>query len=480
MSFSHPLVARLINRAFVPVVFSMHLEGIGTDRVGREFASRYRRPDRSDLYPPDLFVVSPGFELLGRLDYAASAEETRSFLCGILQGRPGLAPLEDPGTCEMNPPLDPSEIELQELADRYQFGEKASIVPKIEEWLTHHGDRLSNSDALARVLLGGGRFHSSDYAGAVAAWQSVILRYPNHPLRHRAAYNLVERDSMPAPPHPELRDALHPSVVERGVVVPNPKVRMENLRLVRDNPSYFQLGFDLPWVRVPAGTFVMGGSPAIQYREAPTRQVTLTKPILMSAWPVTRRLWQLFQPDRYSIDEVRDLAGELPATKVTWFEGQAFCRFLSKRCGRIFRMPTEAEWEYAARGGIEGASHPWGNETPDETRCNYLHPRIVPVACYPANGYGVFDMVGNTLEWASDYYLADSYARTHADVVDPQGPGLGEFLTSAADRYVWRVARGGGWMGTEMSKIGCRNSYRIGLPEFYPGNVGLRLVTEDS
>src|SRR4029077_10517586 len=173
-----------------------------------------------------------------------------------------------------------------------------------------------------------------------------------------------------------------------------------------------------------------------------------------SAWPVTRAVWRRFRPDDYPGDEGSGLAGGLPAGQHSWIEMAEFSEFLSRQSGRTFRLPTEAEWEYAARGGLVEKAHPWGDEPPTPERCNYLHTRPVPVACYPSNGYGLFDCVGNNFEWVSDFYLKDAYAKTSAEVTAPLGPTIAEVESSGLEAC--RVVRGGGWLGNPMRLINCR------------------------
>jgi formylglycine-generating enzyme len=497
VSFSEPAVARLINGAFVPVLVSMHLRGPAADDVGRDFVLKQPPSGNFELYPPDLFVVSPEKEVLGRLGYDASAQATLNFLKDILRKRPDLAPPVGLDSFDPPPPAEPLEIALKELERRYnattpdeqrwrereeaRFDDnKASLVPELERWLTQYGDRRTDAEANARLLLAGARYHAGNVEGATAMWRSVLELYPGHPLRHRAEYNLIEPEAFPTLPHPELAQVPPPSLVKLGIIVPDPEVRARNMDLVRTDPKYIHLRPGLPFVRVPAGTFTMGGTPAVQFREVPTRTVTVSKPYLMSAWPVTRELWALLRPETYPGAEREGLAAQLPATHIPWTDAVAFAEFLSEHDGRRYRLPTEAEWEYAARGGLEGKQYPWGDEDADPTRCNYSNPRPVPVACYPPNGYGLFDSVGNNYEWTADYYLKDAYARTPPEVVDPTGPSAELVHTVNGDPGdMARVLRGGGWLGNVMSKINCRNSWRIGWPEgFHWGNLGVRLVTD--
>jgi formylglycine-generating enzyme required for sulfatase activity len=120
-----------------------------------------------------------------------------------------------------------------------------------------------------------------------------------------------------------------------------------------------------------------------------------------------------------------------PVMGTGWQEAVAYCEWVGKR------LPTEAEWERAARGGLEGKRYPWGDESPDETKANFNrhvgHP--TPVGSYPPNGYGLHDMAGNVEEWCYDWYRPDYYQNSPKR--NPQGPDSGF--------HGWRVVRGGDW-----------------------------------
>ena len=119
-----------------------------------------------------------------------------------------------------------------------------------------------------------------------------------------------------------------------------------------------------------------------------------------------------------------------PVVGITWNDAKAYAEWAGKR------LPTEAEWEYAARGGLKGMNYPNGDEV-DSTRANYSVEGImrgtVPVSSYLPNGYGLYNMAGNVWEWVSDYYDGDYYE--NSPYKNPQGSEDGKF----------RVIRGGGW-----------------------------------
>jgi sulfatase modifying factor 1 len=146
-----------------------------------------------------------------------------------------------------------------------------------------------------------------------------------------------------------------------------------------------------------------------------------------------------------------------PVVGVSWSDAAAYAEWAGKR------LPTEAEWEYAARGGIVGKKFPYGDDL-DSTLANFSSSGTVPVGSYPPNGYGLYDMAGNVVEWVHDYYDAGYYSRSPDR--NPTGPEKGKFV----------VIRGGGWhSGKFCNRVVHRNALIKSWIDF---NVGFRCARE--
>jgi formylglycine-generating enzyme required for sulfatase activity len=216
-------------------------------------------------------------------------------------------------------------------------------------------------------------------------------------------------------------------------------------------------------VRVRGGTFTMGctveqgGDCASD--EKPSHQVTVSD-YYIGKYEVTQKEWREVMGDSPSNFKNCD---NCPVEQVSWEDIQQFLTKLNAKTGKTYRLPTEAEWEYAARGGASSRGYAYsGSNNLDEVAWYYYNSgnKTHPVGQKKANELGLYDMSGNVWEWCADWKGAySSGAQTN-----PKGPSTGAF----------RVLRGGGWnAGAEACRSASRNSY---YPVSRADLIGFRLV----
>jgi len=256
----------------------------------------------------------------------------------------------------------------------------------------------------------------------------------------------------------------------------------------------------LTMVRIPAGRFSMGSplhepergstrSRKMREEDEQTHLVEVTHPFWMGATPVTQDVWEKVMGEGNNPSNLRD--GNRPVEQVRFFDAVAFCNAASVMTGLSpvygidgdevrwlhgerdgYRLPTEAEWEYACRAGTSTAyafgeslstdeanydgRFPLGGQSPGTT-----YNRTSPPGCFPPNAWGLYDMHGNVWEWCWDWYAP--YPK--GDVRDPRGPERGER----------RVARGGSWL--VFRSLYCRSAFRNYVhPHDFGFDVGFRVV----
>ena len=238
-----------------------------------------------------------------------------------------------------------------------------------------------------------------------------------------------------------------------------------------------QTRLELDWIRIPAGTFLMGcvdSDAACLDTERPQHEVTFLAPFEIMASEVTVIEYAEFvRSDGQGNPPAPDFpqTSEHPVVLVSWGDAAAFCVWADAR------LPTEAEWEYAARGGRSGLIYAWGNE-PSRDYANYgaeeccsgatggadIWRNTAPVRSFPPNDFGVYDMTGNVWEWVDGWLDDDDYRRSPA--VDPPGASSG---------YA-RIARGGSWLNFPGV---LRTSVRLPFAETgQTSNVGVRCARD--
>ncbi|MCY4593804.1 MAG: formylglycine-generating enzyme family protein [Bryobacterales bacterium] len=148
-----------------------------------------------------------------------------------------------------------------------------------------------------------------------------------------------------------------------------------------------------------------------------------------------------------------------PVYNVDWEDARSFCQWKGKR------LPTEAEWERAARGGLEEAKYPWGDDSPTSDTARYSTPEgPSAVGKFPANGYGLHDMAGSVAEWCRDWFARTYYSESPSE--NPPGPSEG----------MYRIVRGGAWSdGPNRITVFFRNWVR---PSQRTPNLGFRCVRD--
>jgi formylglycine-generating enzyme required for sulfatase activity len=209
------------------------------------------------------------------------------------------------------------------------------------------------------------------------------------------------------------------------------------------------LGID--WVHIPGSPFLMGSAPDLDKRaygnEMPQHEVHLIS-FWISKTPITNRQYERYVRDADAVSprhwrnahppiEIADH----PVVWVDWFEAQAFCVWAG------VRLPTEAEWEKAARG-VDRRLYPWGHQKPTRMRCNQCHffGGTTPVDALPlgASPYGVTDMAGNVWEWTASKAAPYPYV-------------AGDGREDAYDDGGFRVLRGGGWRTVNLARCAFRD-----------------------
>jgi len=212
-------------------------------------------------------------------------------------------------------------------------------------------------------------------------------------------------------------------------------------------------------VLVEGGTFTMGCSDdACKPDELPIHQVTVSS-FKIAKYPVTQKQWVAIMGTNPSYF----IGDNLPVESISWNDAQEFIRRLNDSTGKQYRLPTEAEWEYAARGGKQSQGYKYSGSNNIDSVGWYgvnSNNQTHPVGMKKPNELGIYDMTGNVCDLCSDWYAANYYASSPQN--NPQGATTGSM----------RVARGGSWSDND-----CRNANRGGIKQSnFQVNVGFRLV----
>ncbi len=248
--------------------------------------------------------------------------------------------------------------------------------------------------------------------------------------------------------------------------------------------------------QIPAGTFLMGSprNEAERDDKEVRHEVTLTKPFHLGAYEVTQPQYvEVMNGVRDGNNRSTFQGNDLPIENVEWRMAQAFCERLSARpeeiaAKRKYRLPTEAEWEYACRAGTATAFHCGDSLSSDQANFNGNFPagggetgkylrQTAPAGSYPPNAFGLYDMHGNVAEWCSDWYDPEYYLNSPEE--DPLGPPFGVVstkFTNNGNQNFFVVIRGGCWVDEGRA---CRSAYRYrAMPNTQYRLIGFRVACD--
>lgn len=226
---------------------------------------------------------------------------------------------------------------------------------------------------------------------------------------------------------------------------------------------------EAPLVSIPGNCFLMG-SDSGQDCERPVHQVW-TDTFLLAATQVTNEEYQRFvnstgheNPPFWNVQNFKH--PQQPVTGVSWFDAERYCQWLAAQTGRAYRLPTEAEWERAARGNLEQNHFPWGNDPPQSLPDYATRWQTGPeaVARYAPNAFGLYDICDNVHEWCSDWYDPNYYANSPER--NPRGPEKGQR----------KASRGGSWRHhVKVARCSARSSIS---PDFHYADYGFRVACD--
>lgn len=229
--------------------------------------------------------------------------------------------------------------------------------------------------------------------------------------------------------------------------------------------AQFTNSIGVEFVLIPSGSFTMGSDPNFeegQQDERPLHKVSISRPFYLGKYEVTQAQWVAVMGNNPSRFKGRNH----PVERVSWHDVQDFIRRLNAQEGHErYRLPTEAEWEYAARAGTN-TSYCLGDDKQALSRHAWYYDNARdttrPVGQKQPNAWGLYDVHGNVREWVQDWYGETYYA--NSPEIDPKGPPSGKY----------RVDRGGSW---GFNAVFCRSAFRGNvIPDSQLGYLGFRLA----
>lgn len=331
------------------------------------------------------------------------------------------------------------------------------------------GKDLRNFQEFQKLMYEGKRkYASSDFPGAHQDFLSALELQPSS----RECMNWLSRTG--------AKTNQSNAIINRMGFPTGYERMLANAQAVYRNPSgnwEVVLQESIGMVYVPSGSFIQG-SDARHEDEIPPKTIDL-KDYWISKTEVTLRQYEEFArgTGRQMPDDEGYNHDRYPVMSVTWFDAREYCLWLSRKTGLAFQLPTEAQWEKAARGDSDERLYPWGFQDNGSGGIYYCNSKenkedgfeyLAPVDAFPigASPYGVLQMAGNIAEWVRDWYDPAYYSQKHT-IKDPKGPSSG----------TQRVVRGGSYVDFDFAtRVSKRDAMK---PDEKNNYTGFRVVLDE-
>jgi formylglycine-generating enzyme required for sulfatase activity/predicted Ser/Thr protein kinase len=410
-----------------------------------------------DLKPDNVLLTPEGRVVL--VDFGAAKQGLGSRSTQAYT--PGYAPLELMAGQQAGPSSDIFELGVMV----YEM-----LIGKLPEWLNESWKPSGLEEPWGSLVASALKLHKEERPNSVRMW------WQSKPGTEKVEPRRVEEPAKPSPEKrpvsPEIKGFPPLQVFEFEVVTVN--AQAEIIKRQRQQAQYYTEslpgGVSLEMVYIPGGKFLMG-SPAGEGSddEKPQHQVTVP-PFFMGKYPVTQKQWRavasLPKVERDLNPDPSNFKGDdRPVEKVNWYDAVEFCKRLSKKTGREYRLPSEAEWEYACRAGTTTKFYFGETLTPKLARCKANFGMVLitlfsgettPVGQFPPNAFGLYDLHGNVWEWCADTWH-DNYVGAPTDG--------SAWTTGGNDNR--SPMRGGSWGNNPLN---CRSAYRN---DYVSGRVNL-------